>query len=84
MALAPLLQVRRILARRHAGDISQVFIWVIIVGVASYAADGIVTANWYIAAPNLVGIFTNLGTVLLARHYVHKVAAEAKPTEARL
>ncbi len=70
MALAPLLQVRRILVRRHAGDISQMFMWVIVVGAACWTAYGLVKPDWYLAVPNLVAVFTNLGTVLLARHFV--------------
>lgn len=72
MALAPLVQIRRFLVLRQAGDISQVYIWVIIAGVASFAADGIVTANWYIAIPNLISVFTNTGMLLLARHFVRR------------
>jgi MtN3 and saliva related transmembrane protein len=69
MALAPLLQVRRIVARRHAGDVSQAFIWIIVVGAGAWAAYGLVKPDWYVAVPNLLGVVTNLATVLLARSY---------------
>ena len=75
LALAPLLQVRRILARRHAGDISQAFLWVVVAGASSYGVYGFVSHNWYIGIPNAIGGLTNLGTVLLARHYVRKAEA---------
>jgi uncharacterized protein with PQ loop repeat len=69
MALAPLLQARRILARGRAGDVSQTFLWVIVVGASAWTAYGLAKPDWFVAVPNLLGVATNLATVMLVRRY---------------
>lgn len=74
MALAPLLQARRILVRRKAGDVSEAFLWVIVVGASAWAAYGITKPDWFVAVPNLMGVATNLATVMVVRRYRHRPA----------
>ncbi len=76
MALAPLLQARRILARRGAEDVSQLFLWVIVVGTCAWTAYGVVKPDWFVAVPNLLGVATNLTTVMLVRRYRHRPAVK--------
>jgi uncharacterized protein with PQ loop repeat len=72
MALAPLLQARHILARGRAGDVSEPFLWIIVVGASAWAAYGLVKPDWFVAIPNLLGVLTNLTTVMLVRRYRHR------------
>ena len=76
MALAPLLQARRVLARGRAGDVSEAFLWVIVVGASAWAAYGLAKPDWFVAVPNLLGVATNLTTVIVVRRYRHPPAAK--------
>jgi uncharacterized protein with PQ loop repeat len=76
MALAPLLQAQRILARGKAGDVSQPFLWVIVAGASAWAAYGLAKPDWFVAVPNLLGVVTNLTTVMLVRRYRHRPTAK--------
>src|SRR4051794_24634992 len=69
MSLAPLLQVRRILEREQADDVSQAFLVVIAVGASCWCAYGISTGDPYLIIPNSLGVITNAGTLLVVRRY---------------
>jgi uncharacterized protein with PQ loop repeat len=69
MALAPLFQVRRVLERGQADDVSVAFLLVIAVGSMSWCAYGISTGDPYLIVPNSLGVVTNVGTLLLVRRY---------------
>ena len=69
MSLAPLFQVRRVLERGQAGDVSQAFLVVIAAGATCWCADGISTGDPYLIIPNSLGVITNVGTLLVVRHY---------------
>jgi solute carrier family 50 protein (sugar transporter) len=69
MASAPLLQARTILRRRSAADVSQGFLAIIAFGALLWAVYGFADHNWFIFVPNVVGVVTNLLTLLLARRY---------------
>jgi hypothetical protein len=77
MALAPLLQARRILSRGKAGDVSQPFLWVIMIGACAWTAYGLAKPDWFVAVPNLLGVATNLTTVMVVRRYRHRPAAKS-------
>ena len=68
MSLAPLFQVRRVLERQQADDVSQAFLIVIAVGASCWCAYGISTGDPYLI-PNSLGVITNLGTLLVVRRY---------------
>jgi uncharacterized protein with PQ loop repeat len=81
MALAPLFQVRRVLSRGQADDVSQAFLVVIAAGSTSWCAYGISTGDPYLIIPNTLGVITNVGTLLLVRRYQQRsLASSAKPT----
>jgi uncharacterized protein with PQ loop repeat len=69
MSLAPLFQVRRVLERGQADDVSQAFLVVIAVGATCWCAYGISTGDPYLIIPNSLGVITNVGTLLVVRHY---------------
>ena len=51
MSLAPLFQVRRVLERGQADDVSQAFLVVIAVGASAWSAYGISTGDPYLIIP---------------------------------
>lgn len=70
MAVGPLLQMGRILRRRHSGDVSVVYLWVIAAGAGVYAAYGAADGgNWVLIVPNMVGVLTNLATIFVVYLY---------------
>lgn len=66
MALAPLLQLRLILQRKHSDDVSVGFLAVIVVGVLMWALYGLARKDAFLFIPNLVSVFTNGATAILA------------------
>jgi uncharacterized protein with PQ loop repeat len=75
MSLAPLFQVRRILERERADDVSQAFLIVIAVGATAWCAYGISTGDPYLIIPNTLGVITNVGTLLVVRRYQGRVSS---------
>ena len=69
MSLAPLFQVRRILQREQADDVSQAFLLVIAIGATCWCAYGISTSDPYLIIPNTVGVVTNVAALLIVRRY---------------
>jgi len=69
MALAPLLQARRVLRRRSGDDVSQPFLAIITAGACMWAAYGFADSNLYILVPNVLAVVTNGLTLLLARRF---------------
>jgi MtN3 and saliva related transmembrane protein len=80
MALAPLFQVRRVLERGQADDISLTFLAVIAIGASCWCAYGISTGDPYLIVPNTLGVITNVGTLLVVRRYQARSAAAARAT----
>jgi uncharacterized protein with PQ loop repeat len=74
MSLAPLFQVRRVLERQQADDVSQAFLLVIAVGSSAWCAYGVSSGDAYLIIPNALGVITNLGTLLLVRRYQGRTA----------
>ena len=79
MSLAPLFQVRRILEREQADDVSQAFLVVIAVGATCWCAYGISTGDPYLIIPNTVGVITNVGTLLVVRRYQQRSESSVAP-----
>jgi uncharacterized protein with PQ loop repeat len=87
MALAPLLQARRVRARRSGADVSQPFLAIIAGGATMWVAYGIAAANPYLIIPNTVAVATNLLTLALARRFDrsgHAGVARRAPSAARV
>ena len=76
MAVAPLLQIRKILKHRHAADISQSLFWIVALGTACLSADAFYTHNLFIAIPNAFSSGLNTITALLIYKYTPAKSAE--------
>jgi uncharacterized protein with PQ loop repeat len=79
MSLAPLFQVRRVLERGQADDVSLAFLVVIALGSSSWCAYGISTGDPYLIIPNTLGVITNVGTLLVVRRYQQRSASAVAP-----
>jgi uncharacterized protein with PQ loop repeat len=69
MAIAPLLQIRRMLETRSSADVSLGYLWVIEIGFGLWMAYGISLPNLAIVIPNSVALTVGLATILVARHF---------------
>ena len=69
MAIAPLLQIRRMLETRSSADVSLGYLWVLEIGFGLWMAYGISLANLAIVIPNSVALTVGLATILVARHF---------------
>ena len=69
MAIAPLLQIRRMLETRSSADVSLGYLWVLEIGFGLWFAYGISLANLAIVIPNSVAMTVGLATILVARHF---------------
>jgi MtN3 and saliva related transmembrane protein len=69
MALAPLLQMRRVLERRHSDDVSEPFLLVIGVGAGAWLAYGVALGDFFIVVPNVLAVLTNLATLVVVRRF---------------
>jgi uncharacterized protein with PQ loop repeat len=69
MAMAPLLQIRRMVERRSSEDLSLSYVGVLIIGFTLWLAYGISIANYALIVPNLVALAVGVATGLVARHY---------------
>jgi MtN3 and saliva related transmembrane protein len=66
MALAPTLQIRRILERRSSADVSLAYLGVLLVGFVLWIAYGIALGNAALIVPNSVALAVGTLTVLVA------------------
>ena len=80
MSLAPLFQVRRVLERGQADDVSQAFLVVIAAGASAWCAYGFSTGDPYLIIPNTLGVITNVGTLLVVRRYQREGAHARLPS----
>ena len=69
MAIAPLLQIRRMLETRSSADVSLGYLWVLEIGFGLWMAYGISLPNLAIVIPNSVAVTVGLATILVARHF---------------
>lgn len=69
MAVAPLLQVRRMLARRSSADVSIAWLVVLECGFVLWIGYGIALGNPFIAFPNSVAATIGLLTMAVAWMY---------------
>jgi uncharacterized protein with PQ loop repeat len=66
MALAPALQIRRILARRSSGDVSVGYLCILVVGFALWVGYGAAIGNLVLVLPNGVALVTGIVTLAVA------------------
>lgn len=69
MALSPILQMRRMLARRSSADISIAYLGVLQIGFTLWIAYGVALRNLAIVVPNSVAFVVGAATVLMALRY---------------
>jgi MtN3 and saliva related transmembrane protein len=69
MALSPLLQIRRILARRSSADVSIAYLGVLAIGFTLWIAYGVSLGNAAIIVPNGVAFAVGLLTIAIALRY---------------
>ena len=69
MALSPVLQIKKILARRSSDDVSIGYFLVLLVGFALWLAYGISIGNLVLIIPNTVAFVVALATIAIARRY---------------
>lgn len=66
MALAPLLQIRRMLQRRSSADVSVAYLLILLPGFALWVAYGLASDDIALVIPNTVAFLIALATVLCA------------------
>lgn len=66
MALAPALQIRRMLARRSSGDVSVGYLCVLLVGFLIWIGYGLSLGNGALIVSNAVALVVGLATLVVA------------------
>ena len=69
MAIAPLLQIRRIVERRSSADVSLSYLGVLIVGFVLWFVYGFSIDNPTILIPNAVALVVGIATVVVALRF---------------
>lgn len=69
MALAPLLQIRRIIAERSSKDVSLGFFAVLLPGFTLWIAYGLAASNPVIFVPNSVALAVAAATIAVALRF---------------
>ena len=69
MALAPLLQIRKILAHRSSRDVSRGYLRVLIVGFALWLVYGVASTQLALIVPNAVALAVGSVTLVVAMRY---------------
>lgn len=82
MALAPLLQARRILKLKAADEVSVGLFCVITAGAGAYLAYGIDTGAWPLIAANALGVITNGSTLAVTIIYRRRAGSRARASTA--
>jgi MtN3 and saliva related transmembrane protein len=71
MAISPLLQIRRMLARRSSGDVSISYLLVLEFGFFLWIGYGFALGNPFIIVPNTVAAVIGVLTMVVAWMYRH-------------
>jgi len=69
MAVAPLLQMRRMIERRSSADVSLGYLAVLEIGFSLWVAYGVALGNLALIVPNGVALVVGLLTILVALRY---------------
>jgi uncharacterized protein with PQ loop repeat len=67
MAVAPLLQVRRMVTRRSSDDLSLGYFAVLLPGFALWVGYGWAGADWPLVVPNALALAVGVATVIVGR-----------------
>jgi len=63
MGLSPLLQLRRVTARRSSADVSLAYLGVLLVGFVLWLSYGVALGNVPLIVSNIVALSTNVLTI---------------------
>jgi MtN3 and saliva related transmembrane protein len=79
MALSPILQVRRMVARRSSADVSLAYLGVLQVGFTLWVGYGLSIGNMALVVPNSVAFLIGVATLGIAYRFRNpdRVAADA-------
>jgi MtN3 and saliva related transmembrane protein len=66
MAVAPLLQIRRILERRSSADVSLGYLAVLLLGFVLWVGYGLSKTDWALIVPNSVAFIVGVATIVIA------------------
>ena len=69
MALAPVLQIRRMLDRRSSDDVSIGYFLVLLFGFSLWIAYGLSISNLILIIPNTVAVSVTVLTIAIARRF---------------
>ena len=69
MAIAPVLQIRKMLRTRTAADVSLGFFGLLLPGYVLWVAYGIARGDLALVVPNVVAFCVGVATMLVARHF---------------
>jgi MtN3 and saliva related transmembrane protein len=69
MAIAPALQIRRMVQRRSSSDLSLSYLAVLLIGFTLWVAYGVSIGNLALIIPNSVAFAVGVATVLVALRY---------------
>ena len=69
MAIAPLLQIRRILHRNSSDDVSLAYLAVLQIGFVLWVAYGIALGNAALIVPNSVALLVGIATMVVTLRY---------------
>jgi uncharacterized protein with PQ loop repeat len=64
MALAPLMQIRRMIARRSSADLSLGYFGILLPGFGLWLAYGLARDDWPVAIPNIVALTVGAATLV--------------------
>jgi uncharacterized protein with PQ loop repeat len=66
MALAPVLQIRRMIIRRSSADVSLGYFGVLLPGFALWVAYGLSRSDWPLVIPNAIALTVGAATIVAA------------------
>ena len=69
MAIAPVLQIRRMIVRRSSEDLSLGYVAVLLPGFALWIGYGWTRADWPLVVPNALALTVGIVTVIVGRLY---------------
>lgn len=67
MALAPVLQIRRMIVRRSSADVSLGYFGVLLPGFALWVGYGLARSDWPLVIPNVIAFTVGGVTVVVGR-----------------
>lgn len=79
MALAPVLQIRRMWRRRSSEDVSVGFFAVLLPGFGLWIAYGAARADWALVIPNIAAVLVAAATIGIARLLRRRAAKQPEP-----